>query len=318
MCISNKKHMVTASYVSPAMQQLDAQARKAGVLLLNEMGVDPGIDHMSALKMIADARQEGSEIVGFASLCGGLPAPEAATNRLGYKFSWSPKGVLTASKNPASFLVNEKVIKVQPQDLLKSSRPLDINPAFNFELLPNRDSLSYAELYGIPNVKTMFRGTIRYAGFCRLLGALADWGYLAEKGKSAKGVSSAREYTTAICGSKLKDRPDVAELLQEVGLLKSAPLPGSARTATSPIDVLAGSLSTCEAMKYKDGERDMIVMHHELLVKQKDGSHCRKTATMFEYGNERGTAMARTVGITTAIGAQMILDKVIPASLTGV
>ena len=121
LCIKKKKNMVTASYVSPELESLDAAAKNAGILLLSEMGVDPGIDHMSALKMIAEARQEGGEIEGFASLCGGLPAPEAATNQLGYKFSWSPKGVLTASKNPARFLVHGKHVKVAPKDLLKSS-----------------------------------------------------------------------------------------------------------------------------------------------------------------------------------------------------
>ncbi len=144
------KPMVTASYVSPAMKALDEDARRRGVLLLNELGLDPGIDHMEAMRIIRRIKGGGEVVEGFVSWCGGLPAPEANTNPFGYKFSWSPKGVLLAGKNSARYLEDGKAVFIPSEKLFESCRTVSVPGCGNFEGYPNRDSVPYAEAYGIP------------------------------------------------------------------------------------------------------------------------------------------------------------------------
>lgn len=168
MCIKNQKNLVTASYISPEMEKLNEAAVDAGVLLLNEIGLDPGLDHLAAMKIIDECRERGEEIESFVSWCGGLPAPESATsNPFGYKFSWSPRGVLLATQNSAQYLQDGQIITVSSEKLLKSNQEItDIHPVLQFEGIPNRDSLKYMKLYGLDKqtnpIKTMFRGTLRY------------------------------------------------------------------------------------------------------------------------------------------------------------
>lgn len=161
-CIRQKRHMITASYISADMQRLDGAAREAGVLLLNEIGLDPGLDHLAAMDIIDAAKLRGEHIESFVSWCGGLPAPEHSNNCLGYKFSWSPRGVLLATQNDARYMRNGRIVKVSGAELLQAAVDVDIHPALKFEGLPNRDSLKYIELYRLEGIETMFRGTLRY------------------------------------------------------------------------------------------------------------------------------------------------------------
>lgn len=161
-CINQKKNMITGSYISPEMSAMSLAAESSGITVLNEIGLDPGLDHLSAMKLIDEVRSQGDQIVSFVSWCGGLPAPECADNPFGYKFSWRPQGVLQATQNPARYLLNGKMINVAGKDLLNSARPINIHPAFAFEGIPNRDSTGYIDQYGLAGVQTMFRGTLRY------------------------------------------------------------------------------------------------------------------------------------------------------------
>ena len=174
--------MVTASYVSPEMQQLHAAAQAAGIRLLNEVGLDPGLDHMSAMKIINGVKAAGGKVLAFSSWCGGLPAPEHSDNPLGYKFSWSPRGALLATLNAARFLRGGKVVEVGGRDLMRSVVPLPDYKGFHFEGIPNRDSLQYIPLYGLEkdaevSLKDMFRGTVRYVGYCDLMAAFHKLGF---------------------------------------------------------------------------------------------------------------------------------------------
>ena len=168
LCIKNGKNLVTASYISPEMEKLNHKAKESGVLLLNEIGLDPGLDHLAAMKVIDDCRSKGEEIESVMSWCGGLPAPESASsNPFGYKFSWSPRGVLLATQNSAKYLQEGQVHSIPGENLLKSVQCVkDLNPILKFEGIPNRDSLKYIKLYGLDKqtipIKTMFRGTLRY------------------------------------------------------------------------------------------------------------------------------------------------------------
>jgi saccharopine dehydrogenase-like NADP-dependent oxidoreductase len=145
------------------------------------MGLDPGMDHMSAMKMMDDAKRRGATITSFASWCGGLPSPEAANNPLRYKFSWSPRGVLSAAQNSARFLREGELVEVRGEELLASAESVDFMQAFAFEALPNRDALKYAKLYSIPDASSVYRGTLRYAGFSAIMKEIRDMGLLDPK-----------------------------------------------------------------------------------------------------------------------------------------
>uniref|UniRef100_A0A0G4H8G7 Alanine dehydrogenase/pyridine nucleotide transhydrogenase N-terminal domain-containing protein n=1 Tax=Chromera velia CCMP2878 TaxID=1169474 RepID=A0A0G4H8G7_9ALVE len=177
-CLRQRRHLVTASYVSEEMEKMDEEAKSLGLTFLNEVGLDPGIDHMSAIEILQRERQRGGRVVAFRSVCGGLPAPEDANNPLGYKFSWSPMGVLRASGADAKWEENGKIVEVPGGDLLAAARPFRLNAAMTLEELPNRDSTKYAELYGIEedSPQTVFRGTLRYPGWSLLMWACREIG----------------------------------------------------------------------------------------------------------------------------------------------
>ncbi|KAG9963748.1 saccharopine reductase, partial [Aureobasidium melanogenum] len=148
--INQKKHVVTTSYVSPAMLELDAAAKEAGITVMNEIGLDPGIDHLYAVKTIDEVHKAGGKITSFLSYCGGLPAPECSDNPLGYKFSWSSRGVLLALRNQASYFQDDKIVEVAGPELMATAKPYFIYPGYAFVAYPNRDSTPYRERYAIP------------------------------------------------------------------------------------------------------------------------------------------------------------------------
>lgn len=180
LCLLHGKNMVTASYVSDEMRALDAQFKQADLVCLNEVGVDPGMDHMSAQKVIHEVEEKGGKVVSFSSLCGGLPAPEAADNQLRYKFSWSPRGVITAAKNSARFKEDGAVVEVMAEDLLASASPVTNAPWSQLQLehLPNRDSCAYQEIYGLRDAESVYRGTLRYSGWCGIMNGIGKLGLL--------------------------------------------------------------------------------------------------------------------------------------------
>ncbi|KAK2992579.1 hypothetical protein RJ640_009189, partial [Escallonia rubra] len=166
-CIKLKRHLITASYVDDSMSKLDEAAKSAGIAIIGEMGLDPGIDHMMAMKMINQAHVRGGRIKSFTSYCGGIPSPAAANNPLAYKFSWNPAGAIRSGRNPATYRYNGEILHVDGENLYDSAISLRIPdlPAFALECLPNRDSLIYGDLYGIGHeAATIFRGTLRYEG----------------------------------------------------------------------------------------------------------------------------------------------------------
>ena len=165
-CIEKQKNMITASYTSQEMAELDEQAKEAGITILNEVGLDPGIDHLLAMECFDQVRKNNGKITSFISFCGGLPAPENCDNMLGYKFSWNPKGVLLASMNGAKYLKNGEVVQIKEGTLLDNGIEIDFLHGFNLEGYANRDSLLYKDLYGISTAHTCLRGTLRYRGFC--------------------------------------------------------------------------------------------------------------------------------------------------------
>ena len=179
--IRKKKNVVTTSYVSPAMLELENEVKEAGITVMNEIGLDPGIDHLYAVKTIDEVHKEGGKIISFLSYCGGLPAPEASDNPLGYKFSWSSRGVLLALSNTARYYKDGKIEEVAGPELMGTAKPYFIYPGFAFVAYPNRDSTPYRERYNIPEAQTIVRGTLRYQGFPEFIHVLVDMGFLSEE-----------------------------------------------------------------------------------------------------------------------------------------
>jgi saccharopine dehydrogenase (NADP+, L-glutamate forming) len=316
-CIELRKNMATTSYVSPAMKALDDPAKKAGIVILNECGVDPGIDHMSAMRIIHAVEEKGGKVVSFMSYCGGLPAPEANTNPFGYKFSWSPKGVLLAGKNDGKYRKDGKEIMVPGKDLFAHHWTVDVPGFGELEAYPNRDSLGYIELYGLSGIPTMYRGTLRNQGWCETLKAMADLGYLGESEKNWKGKTFA-DLGWGLLGKKPSGdlRSDFAEKLdipsdsfildnfEWLGLLSNECLP---LEEGGVIDIMTARM--LEKMPYEPGERDMIILYHNFIAEYTGGRKEEITSTLIDYGIPNGdSSMSRTVSLPVAVGARMILE----------
>jgi len=319
------KSMVTASYVSPAMREFDAPAREKGVVLLNELGLDPGIDHMEAMRIIHEVHDAGGAVLGFTSWCGGLPAPEANTNPFGYKFSWSPRGVLLASKNSARFLKDGRVVTIPAEDLFARPEVIPIPGLGAFEGYPNRDSVSYKDVYGIAEAATVLRGTLRYPGWCETIRKMVELGLLEDDPKDRSGstfLGLTRELAQAGPGDDIKAAvaarlnlaagSPVISAMGWLGLFDDTRLPAEKGSA---LDNLAALM--VEKLRYEAGERDMIVLRHEFLVRTETGRNERITSTLIDYGVPGGdSSMSRTVGLPAAIASRLVLEGKI--RLTGV
>ena len=323
-CVKHRRQMVTTSYVKDVMQALDADAKQAGVILLNEIGVDPGIDHMSAMQVIHKITDAGGTLVSFASNTGGLPAPEANDNPMGYKFSWAPRGVVMAGKNPARYMKDGQVIDVPGPELFDHHWPCPIVGFGDLEVYPNRDSMPYIESYGIGTVKSMFRGTLRYPGWCVTLKSIVSLGLLDETERTDIAGLSYGQWLAKKLGSDGADlKSDLARHLgieetakpitdlEWLGLLGDEPIPAEDDT---DLDVVASRM--LKMMPYAAGERDMLVMQHEFVAEYADRTE-KTTSTMVDYGIPNGdSSMSRLVGLPAAIAARMILQGEI--QLTGV
>jgi saccharopine dehydrogenase-like NADP-dependent oxidoreductase len=270
---------------------------------LNEIGLDPGLDHMSAMRLIRAVQEEGAAVVSFRSCCGGLPSPEAKTNPWGYKFSWSPRGVLEAGRKPARWLSNGRVVEVPGGEVFRHAAPYEVHGVGRFEVYPNRDSVAYVGRYGIEGVRTMFRGTLRYPGWCETLDALARLGLLDDVPRGWRAGTTHEEFMEAFAGAEPVSAA-VMDRLRFAGLYSDRPL---GAIPSAPIDVLCTRLAA--SLTYGEGERDMIVLQHELGVVSAAGKSETRTSTLVAFGQPGGdSAMARTVALPAAGAARLILD----------
>ncbi|OXB44959.1 hypothetical protein B1J92_C03443g [Nakaseomyces glabratus] len=321
-----KKDVVTSSYISPALRELEPDINKAGITVMNEIGLDPGIDHLYAVKTIDEVHRAGGKIKSFLSYCGGLPAPEDSDNPLGYKFSWSSRGVLLALRNSAKYWKDGKIETISSEDLMASAKPYFIYPGYAFVCYPNRDSTLFKELYHIPEADTVIRGTLRYQGFPEFVKALVDMGMLKDDENAI--FSSAIPWNDALkqyLGAKSTSREDLVASIDSKTNWKSQEdrdriLSGFAwlglfsDTKITPrgnaLDTLCARLE--ELMQYEDGERDMVALQHKFGIEWADGTTEVRTSTMIDYGKVGGySSMAATVGYPVAIATKFVLNGTI-------
>ncbi len=329
-CVKHRKNMVTTSYAKPEMKALDSAAKEAGIIILNEMGLDPGIDHMSAMRIIDTIHQRGGAVMEFYSLCGALPAPEAAQNPFRYKFSWSPKGVVLAGNNDALFLKHNQLVNIPTRDLFKQPFKVDFPEIGALEVYPNRDSLAYRDIYGIPETQTIFRGTFRYQGWCETLDLLKQLNLISPEKFDMSGMSYADMVAHQLYrfNKTFENQPGKGEgildkvanalgisnenyalnAIQWLGLFDEKAM---GRTFDSTFEVTSDLM--IEKMQLAIDERDMVVMQHTFLAGYSDGSKEVIRSRMLDFGTlATDTSIARTVALPAAIGVEMILNGSIP------
>ena len=323
-CIKFKKNLLTASYVSDEMKTLDNEIKNNGLLFLNEMGLDPGIDHMSAKKIIDNLIKKGSKINSFKSYTGGLIAPDSDNNKWNYKFTWNPRNVILAGQGvPAKYIENKKYKYIPYNRLFKATEKIKIKGYGEFEVYPNRDSLKYRNIYSLNNIETMIRGTIRKVGFSESWNMFIKLGLTNDDFKisNSKGMSY-RDYLNCFLpfDKNLSIEDKLAKVLSisindknwnkltEIDIFSSArkiPLENA-----SPAEVLEFILK--DSWKLEKQDKDMIVMYHEFEYENKTRSKEKVLSTMVCKGDDDVyTAMAKTVGLPLAISSLLILnDKI--------
>ncbi|EJT98064.1 hypothetical protein DACRYDRAFT_111046 [Dacryopinax primogenitus] len=338
ICIQQQAHLVTASYVSPVMQSLHEKALSADVLLLNECGLDPGVDHCAAVDLIQRIQNDGKQVRSFISFCGGLPAPEFSNVPLGYKFSWAPHGVLMAAKNSAHFKLEGEVFDVPGEMLLKTHfSDIPLFQGFALEGLANRNSINYIKPYKLGQLETMssqLRGTLRYKGFTSLMSVLSQIGLLDETsslsldtwsdllprclervvGLPVRDSLSRGAAMTDVLGERWYHQEAALEwlgLLPSLAAMKEGFYPTVPEISLPPLSLL--SILMSHRLRYEPGERDVVILSHEVVAGPGPMTSPDTEATVHSYllvvyGDEHSSAMARTVGLPVAFAALRILD----------
>lgn len=323
-CLKHRKNFVTASYVSEEIKQLDEQVRKLGIIFLNETGVDPGIDHMSAMKVIDRIRSEGGKLDIFESNTGGLVAPDCDNNPWRYKFTWNPRNVVLAGQNGARFLHNGKFKYIPYHKIFQRYEIIKVLDLGEFEVYPNRDSLKYKDDYGLHDISTMFRGTIRRPGFCDAWDALVQIGatddsYIVE----FPGEMTYRDFTNSFIAYNITDPvetklarylhiPEDGEVMQKLAWLGLFERKPAGVKNLTPAKILQHLLQ--EKWKLDPEDKDMIVMQHqfEYILKEK---RKRIVSSMVVIGKDHNeTAMAMAVGLPLGIAVKLTLEGKIHAA----
>jgi saccharopine dehydrogenase-like NADP-dependent oxidoreductase len=317
LCLEHKKHMVTASYVKEEIRAMDSEARRKGLLFLNEAGVDPGLDHMSAMRVIDAVKSKGGRIHSFYSYCGGLPALGSNNNPLGYKFSWSPEGAMLAATNDGRYLDEGRIVEVAGRDLFNHYWLKSVPGAGVFEAYVNRDALPYLKIYGLEGAVGMYRGTLRNIGYCETWSFFKKLGLLNRHMKFDCNEVSPREVMANIVNCPSGDiRKAVADYLkipmysltlkklEWLGLFSKRKLPlGTA----SVFEMLAHTLK--EKLLYDEGEQDLLVLHHEFEAIFPEEKLQRIQSTLIDNGIPGGdSSMSRTVGYPAGIAARLVTE----------
>jgi saccharopine dehydrogenase (NADP+, L-glutamate forming) len=323
-CLEFGRSMLTASYVSPEVRRLDYQARQKGLLFFNELGVDPGIDHMSAMRVIDAIRARGGKLTGFRSYTGGLIAPESDTNPWNYKFTWNPRNVVLAGQGTSMYIRGGEYKYIPYHQLFRSVEKTTVLDLGEFEVYPNRDSLQYRIVYNLPDIKTMIRGTMRRPGFCEAWNVFVQLGmtddsYTMDYSRDQTWHEFTDSFLPAGKSGTITERLGaylnipatgaIMEKLSWLGLFDQLPVGISNAT---PAQILQHKLE--EKWKLEPDDKDMIVMQHVFDYQLKGKTFQHKSSLVVMGSDQRKTAMAITVGTPLAIATRLVLNGSIRAS----
>ncbi len=317
-CIKLKKNMISASYVSEEIAALDDAAKAAGIIILKECGLDPGIDHMSAMQAIDDIRENGGQLTAFKSFTGGLVSPESDNNPWHYKFTWNPRNVVLAGQSTARFIRNGRYKYIPYHKLFSRRERISIDGHGEFEGYPNRDSLSYRKKYAIENIPTLLRGTLRRPGYCEAWDLLVQLG-MTDDSYQMEGLEdmTLRDFTNAFlfydesapveekfCTYvKIHQNAEAFKKIAWLGLFDKKPLPLS---KGSPAQILEKILEAKWSLESDD--KDMIVMQHQFDYTLNDEAYRRTSSLVVKGDDQVQTAMSKTVGYPLAIAAALIIQ----------
>ncbi|MBT5614819.1 MAG: saccharopine dehydrogenase [Flavobacteriales bacterium] len=323
-CVRLGKNLVTASYVSPEIAELDEAAKQAGILLLNEIGLDPGIDHMSAMQVIDEIKENGGELTSFKSFCGGLVHPDYDNNPWNYKFTWNPRNVVLAGQGTAQYIENGDYKYIPYTSLFERTEHMEVLDAGEFEGYANRDSLSYRKSYGLDDIPTLFRGTLRRKGYSEAWNVFVQLGMTDDTYKLENSASiTNREFINMFL--PFNDALTVEEKLckqfslttdsvifQKIAWLNAFSENKVGIENASPAQILQ---AICEK-KWTLGseDKDMIVMQHQFEYVQ-NGEQKKLNSSLLVFGDDsRYTSMAKTVGLPVAIATKLILSGAIKST----
>jgi saccharopine dehydrogenase-like NADP-dependent oxidoreductase len=318
-CVELGKHMATASYVSADMKALDNEAKKKNIILLNECGLDPGIDHASAMKVIDEIKHQGGNIISFKSFCGGLVAPESNDNPWGYKFSWNPRNVILAGQGTAQYLLDGELKFLPYNRLYTETNVVEMEGYGKFDAYANRDSISYIEAYGLENIKTMVRGTLRQFGYCKAWDVFVKLGLTDDSSKITH--ANKLSYTSLLASflppakGNLKERlknfigsdwdSDIEKQMDYLELFSDKKIELSEGT---PAQLLQSLLE--EKWKLNATDKDMILMQHQFEYSLPGKGINKLNSSLVVIGKDQNhTAMALTVGLPLAITVKNFLTK---------
>jgi len=316
-CLKNQKNMVTTSYISPQMEALNGECQNRNILILNEIGEDPGLDNMGAKQIVDQIKAQGGKVTTITSYGAGLPSYENNNNPFGYKFSWSPKGVIMAAQASAAYLKNGKKVVVAGENLFDHHWLVDLDGVGVFETYPNRDCTEYLDSFGLDGDVSFFRGILRFTGWCNTMRGLSNLQLLDNTQENNYSGKTYAAFTASLIGEnisenilhktadflKIRDNADLIKKMKWLGLFENKKIKISKGTNA---DVLVDLMM--EKMSYAVFERDMVVVHAEILAEF--ASHKEKrTSTMCVKGESGGdSAMSRAVSLPAAIASKLILE----------
>ncbi|OUV74719.1 MAG: saccharopine dehydrogenase [Flavobacteriales bacterium TMED123] len=323
-CVRLKKSLVTASYVSAEIADLDEAAKQAGVLLLNEIGLDPGVDHMSAMQVIDKIKANGGVLTSFKSFCGGLVHPDYDNNPWNYKFTWNPRNVVLAGQGTAHYIENGEYKYIPYTKLFESIEKMSVLDAGDFEGYANRDSLSYRKAYGLEDIPTLFRGTLRRSGYSSAWNIFVQLGMTDDtyKIQNSENISN-RDFLNMflpfdteltleqkLCNEfKLDTDSSIFKKISWLAMFENTKV---GLKDASPAMLLQAILEEKWALAAED--KDMVVMQHQFEYTQ-DGAEQKLNSSLVVFGDDtRYTAMAKTVGLPAAIATKLILNGEISAT----
>ena len=323
-CLRNRKSMVTTAYEIPELLALEKEAKEKEILIVNELGEDPGMDHLGTQMILDEIRKEGGRVISLDSYGSGLPSFESNNNPMGYKFSWDPRTALVAAQTAAAYLKNGKRIEVPGDKLFEHFWYVDIDGLGTFESYPNKDVQKYVKPFGLDEDVSFYRGLLRFSGYCNNMSNMRALGLFENDKVGSFEGKTYRQFTASLINAESSDdlshklghylkvdhNADIMHRLKWLGLLEDESID---ITEGTNLDVLLGLM--LKKMSYKPHEKDMIILHIDVLAEFPGGRREKRLATMVVEGIPKGdSAMSRAVALPAAISAKLIIEGKVKAT----